>query len=283
LATVAVIGSAIGAPVWLLAHRVAAEIASGGEVVFLEWVYVPRILADHFATLLIWSGAYLAASHWRDARDREQKAVEGTALAHQAQLELLRYQLNPHFLFNALASIRALVLTDPATAHRMITEFSELLRASLRRPTSARVALADEVAMARRYLEIETMRFGDALDTTIVIPREADAALVPEFILQPLVENAIKHGKPAPNRVLTVSVSAAVTGSSLALEVANTGSLAPARSGRAPSTADGDRRGIGLQMVRARLEAEYPGTHGFDLEQDGAFVRARVRLPLMRA
>lgn len=140
------------------------------------------------ATIVLWRV-------WWRASERERREVELQRSLVEAQLTALRLQLQPHFLFNALNTISATMYDDPRRADTMLTELSELLRASLRAEKDGEVPLGEELAIAERYVRLQRERFGDRLEVTIDVPAECVPALVPVLSLQPLLENAVRHGR----------------------------------------------------------------------------------------
>jgi LytS/YehU family sensor histidine kinase len=238
---------------------------------------------DSVVVLGAWTAAYFGIQAWRQAEASAREADTARARADRAQLDALRYQLNPHFLFNALSSIRALISEDQTAARAMVTKFSEMLRNSLDGSSSGEIPLGDEIAAVRNYLEIERIRFEESLDVGIEIAPRAAQCLVPALILHPLVENAIAHGRRDGTEPLHVRIRAGVTTTGCRIEIANTGILdgtpASAGSPRAlPSHSNGHRRTVGVASVRERLALLYPGHHTFVLEQDGPWVRATIEI-----
>ena len=214
----------------------------------------------------------------RRAQERERRALAAEARFAEARLEALRMQINPHFLFNALNGIATLIHLDPPAADVMLGHLGELLRASLDDANAGEVPLRRELDFVRRYLAIEQARFGDRLRVDEHIADEVLDAPVPAFILQPLVENAIKHGISSVRGPGVVTLVAARDGDQLRLEVLDTGP-GPA----APTATEGAKpgTGIGLANIRARLEQLYPGRHEFALlAGDGGGCMARLTLPL---
>ena len=217
----------------------------------------------------------LAISYFRQARDREQLE----ARLERAQLQTLKLQLQPHFLFNTLNTITALIGVDPRVAERMVSGLSELLRLSLRNAGEQEVPLSRELELLEHYVDIQQIRFRDRLTVTLEVAPDAMQALVPNFILQPLVENAIRHGigpRAAPGHV---DVRAYRENGSLHLRVADNGVGERVR----PFEATGE--GIGLGNTKARLEHLYGSAHAFSARggSTGGFVvdivipfRARV-------
>ncbi len=226
-----------------------------------------------FAVLAI---AVLAAVLYRlRVRRLEVRERLRTALV-EAQLDALQFQLRPHFLFNTLNSILPLVGKDPDRARQMVVRLGDLLRVSLRSEDTPVISLEEEIAILEKYLSIEQVRFRDRLEVTIAIDPEAADASVPSFLLQPLVENAIKHGLPGRDGRGRITVTARVEGGELAVTVADNG---PGPRASAIDTSGG----IGLRNTRRRLEALYPGRHRLELVAgaDGG-AELKVRIPLTR-
>lgn len=240
----------------------------------LSHAKLPENVLNYSITLLAWSALYFGIKFWREwrrewQRERE-KALQSAALVQKAQLAMLRYQLNPHFLFNALNSIRASVNEDGNRARQMITQLSDFLRHSLVDSEKKEIPLREELEAARNYLAIEKIRFEEDLEIEFEVEEKAGEFLVPCFLLNPLVENAIKHGLPASSEPLKIKISARLEGESLILKVANTGKL--------KNLPDLNGTKIGLKNVRERLEKLFGEKGNFELKQDGEFVVARIEI-----
>jgi sensor histidine kinase YesM len=215
--------------------------------------------------------AWHAMTFWREARDRQVRTLQLESMLHQAQLEALRSQLNPHFLFNSLHSIAELVHANPKLAEQLIVRLGELLRQVLDSSTRQEMSLTEELDFIRGYVEIEQMRLGERLRVEWDIAPDALQVSVPSLVLQPLVENAIQHGIAATSAPGTLTLRARREGDVLQVEVADSGpGLAPGMPPRA--------QGIGLANTRARLQRLYGGRQAFELLH-GAGLVVRLRIP----
>lgn len=230
----------------------------------------PRVVLDFAMTLTAWSAIYFGFKYWQKWQTEQENALKSSALANKAQLEMLRYQLNPHFLFNALNSIRASVDEDSARAKQMITQLSEFLRYSLLGESEKKIPLREELEAVKNYLAIEKIRFEEKLTVEFDVETKAEDFKVPCFLLNPLVENAIKHGLQTSAKPLKIKLSANVFDNKLLLEVANSGEL---RNGF-----DSNGTKIGLKNVRERLEKLFGENSKFELKQEGDFVKARIEI-----
>jgi two-component system LytT family sensor kinase len=232
--------------------------------------------------LIGWSLVRLGFQYNTALREQREQALRAVAAARDAQLRMLAYQLNPHFLFNALNSIRALINEDAQRAREMVTALSGYLRYALvERPLHVAL-LEEEVESVRGYLAIEQVRFEERLDAQVDIDPAALRCEVPAFLLNPLVENAVKHGVAAPNWPLVVRVRARlVEPDRLMLMVENSGEWKgkALRARVAGERDDGELGGLGLANVRARLRAIYPGDHRVGMEHGCGRVRFMVELP----
>jgi two-component system, LytTR family, sensor kinase len=225
-------------------------------------------------TLVAWSALFFSFVY-RERADREaERALRATALATEAQLAMLRYQVNPHFLFNSLNSLRSLIAENPAAARDMVTGLSELFRYSLRTTRDGDLTVADEIEAIRNYLDIHTIRFEDQLHASVVVDEAAAATRLPGFLIHPLVENAVKYGLETSARPLRIDVRAAKEGEKLHVEVNNTGRWL------VDGSKNGRGTGTGLRNLRERLHHLYPGRHALDISHDDGWVRARLTIEL---
>jgi Putative regulator of cell autolysis len=216
--------------------------------------------------------AWHAVTHFREAKERRLEAAELGALLQKAQLQALRSQLNPHFLFNTLHSIAELIHENPRQAEQMVLQLGELLRKSLE-TQALEVPLSEELDFIRSYLAIEQTRLGDRLEVRWHIDPAALVARVPSLILQPIVENAIRHGIAAAPQGGRLEIAAARVGDQLRLEVRDNG---PGLNSAADRPVSGG--GIGVGHTRARLERLYGSRASFQLT-GGPGVVASMTLP----
>ena len=228
----------------------------------------PRVALIFAVTLMAWSAIYLGIKYWKQSLAERENALQAMILAEKAQLEMLRYQVNPHFLFNAMNSIRASIDEDKDRAKQMVTQLSEFLRHSLLNGETKEIPLREELEAVQNYLAIEKIRFEEDLEIEFDIDEDAKDVKVPGFLLNPLVENAIKHGFQTSPKPLKINIKATLNGAHLLLEVTNTGHLDDKTNSR------GTR--IGLKNVRERLEKLFPKKSSFELFKKDDFVIARI-------
>jgi len=226
-----------------------------------------------FFFFLAWAVLYVALSYATRVRQAERSAALYRAAAQSAQLRALRYQINPHFLFNTLNSLSTLILRQRnADAERMIMNLAAFFRTSLTGDPTEDVTLAEEIRTQRLYLDIEQNRFPERLLVTIDVPPELEAAMVPGFILQPLVENAIKYGVSRSTNPVTIAIRARIEDGMLVVSVVDDG---------CPSTEAPSGTGVGLRNVTDRLAARFDGDASmtYGPRPEGGF-RVDLRLPL---
>jgi len=220
------------------------------------------ILLD-FALLAAWTALYYGINYFLLLEDeiRLRERLEGQASS--AQLAMLRYQLNPHFLFNTLNSISTLVLLKQTErANAMLARLSSFLRYTLANEPTAKVTLAQEVETLKLYLEIEKMRFEDRLRPHFRIEPETIGARLPSLLLQPLIENAIKYAVTPAENGADIWITAAREGHAVRIEVADNGNGDGAEIAASPST------GVGLANIRDRLSQAYSGGHRFETRKN---------------
>ncbi|MCB2076503.1 MAG: histidine kinase [Novosphingobium sp.] len=218
-----------------------------------HWQEITDVAIARYFLLVAWAALYQSLVAGERMRGAERRAGESQRAAKAAELRSLRYQVNPHFLFNSLNSLSALVLTGKADkAEQMIQTISTFYRRSLASDPTGDVPLAEEFAQQRSYLEIEEVRFPQRLRTIYDLPPELESACVPGMILQPLVENSVKYAVAPTSRTITIRISARAEGDRIVVTVSDDGNGETATGLPPPSS-----HGIGLQNVRQRLEARF--------------------------
>ena len=282
---IAMLGVVTLAVLWYAVFFNTARLWAPAGTPGLVWSTLPHASWDSVVVLGGWSAGYFGVRAWRRADASARQAAAATTRAERAQLDALRYQLNPHFLFNALSSIRTLISEDQTRARDMVTSFAHMLRRSLDDSGAAEIPLGEELAGIEEYLAIERVRFEHNLNVAVEATPTAIAALVPTFLLHPLVENALTHGVQTDGGPLRIRVRADATPTQVRIEVANSGRLPRVeqtveRAGMASGAiASGTgRRAVGIASVRERLALLHPEQHRFDLVQDGPWVRATIEI-----
>ncbi|MGB2040954.1 MAG: sensor histidine kinase [Porticoccaceae bacterium] len=245
----------------------------GSILIFVCWVafyhgvkYYQLLQAEHETLLTV------AAEN----KEQQLRRSRAETIAHEAQLKMLRYQLNPHFLFNTLNAISALVqVKKSSTANSMIVQLSDFLRYSLDNDPIKRVSLEQELDALKLYLNIEKTRFGDRLELEFDIQPEANAVLVPSLILQPLIENAIKYAVAPVEAGGTLSIAARLDGHYLEIEITDTG------PGLDNLEVEQNSVGVGLRNTIDRLHEFYGDSYSFKLEHaKPSGLKVYMRLPL---
>jgi len=213
--------------------------------------------------MLAWSALYFAIKSYRIFQEVRESALKSAAMAHEAQLKMLRYQLNPHFLFNTLNAISTLVLEqNTELANRMVTKLSSFLRYSLDNDPMQKITLEQELQALQLYLDIEKVRFEERLSLQLSIGETAKDALIPSLLLQPLIENAIKYGIARAEGGGHLSISARVFTGDLLIEVSDDGPGCELVNGHIP-----DAKGVGLSNTRERLATLYGSEHSIKLSK----------------
>jgi len=222
-----------------------------------------------------WSGLYFGIKfliEWNEQKEQTQIAY---TLAQKAQLQMLRYQINPHFLFNSLNSIRALISENKVNAKGMITELAEFLRYSLLSENYMEVPLNQEIAAIRHYYAIEKRRFESKLNIDFVIDQRANDFPIISFLIHPLVENAIKYGMRTSSMPVKIKVKVDLNDGNLKVAVHNTGRwIEPLPDNNTPE----DSTGTGLKNVRHRLQSAYPDRHTFNIDKSDDSVCVRFEI-----
>jgi sensor histidine kinase YesM len=210
--------------------------------------------------ILLWSVLYLGYKVWEEWNEQKFQIEHERALLKTSQLEMLKYQLNPHFLFNTLSSLRGLINTEPAKAKEIVTHISEFLRYSLLEGKNNEVQLIKEIEIIKLYLSIEQIRYNEDLAVEFNISPETNDFMIPIFLMHPLVENAVKHGMQTSSLPLKIFINSSFTGHSILLEVINSGKwIEKGQNIKVNST------GLGLINIQKRLEHSFPDNHSFEI------------------
>ena len=229
---------------------------------FYVWIY------------MAWAALYAVVINAADLRERDRRLATAEREAQQAQLAALRLQIHPHFLFNALNALSGLVaLGRQPEAERMILNLSSFLRRTLTSDPDQLTSLQEEIEVQMMYLGIEQVRFSDRLRIDCSLPEDCKQALVPKLILQPLVENAIKHGLAPTDGIVTVSVGATRRGNVLEVWIKDDGAM---NHDSVPGF------GIGLRNVRDRLKALFGDEASLNAGREGAGWVSRILIPWMK-
>ncbi len=241
------------------------------------------IFANHFHENVLAYGAIVSAwyalDHYDRFRDRERRAAELEAHLVRARLQALKMQLHPHFLFNTLNGVAALIYEKPKAAHRMLARLSELLRMSLEDEGAQEISLRSELEFIRRYLELEQIRFENRLAVELDIAADTLDAAVPNLVLQPILENAIRHGIAPFSKPGKIWIHAHRDNGQLHLRVTDNG------PGLTEPKASPERLGVGLTNTRARLRELYGNEHKIELrtsENGGLTVEIAIPFRLAR-
>ena len=240
------------------------------------WLMYTQSSVWAFYIILSWSGLYFGIKYYQMLQKERQNVLKANTVAHQAQLKMLRYQLNPHFLFNTLNAISTLILVkENEVANGMVTKLSEFLRYSLDKDPMKRVTLQSEIHALTLYLDIEKVRFEERLQVHFNIEEECRQALVPSMILQPLAENAIKHAIAVQEQGGSITVSVSRFGNDLLVELADDGPGAEIKDGNLFREC-----GVGLVNSRERLQALYRDNFSLVVSNNQpSGVKVNIRIP----
>jgi sensor histidine kinase YesM len=287
--TVTALAVAILALVWTVV-RIAAFIYITSAPGTWIWADFGGWYFSSFLVYLCWVALYFGNKYYFRAQSEQRERLEAIARvkeeqlkrmqaeadARTSQLGMLRYQLNPHFLFNTLNTVSALIrVKDDRTARKMISRLGDFLRYSLESDPAAMIPLQQEIEALMLYLDIEKVRFGERLKLDFEVDGPAADARVPSLLLQPLVENSVKHAIGANERGGTIGLRATVSGGELHLVLTDTGPGEPVRAGAPPSG-----RRVGLENTLQRLKTLYNDAYVFDIERrEPAGVRITIHIP----
>jgi two-component system LytT family sensor kinase len=243
------------------------------EKIFREEA-VFAVIYFRVAICLAWSALYFGIKLWRENGDRAIRMALLESQSKSAELQMLRSQINPHFLFNALNSIQAEVGNPNGSAQQAVQGLADFLRYSLAHRKDDFVTIGDEVDALASYLAVEKVRFREDLEFEMQVDEAIRTATVPGIFLQPLAENAIKYGRKSSIRPLKLRIEVApIPPNSLRLKVANTGEWVEPSERRKVG-------GLGIENLRTRLDLLYPGKYRFEIHADDGWVTIEIDIPL---
>ena len=241
-----------------------------------EWFMYFTNSINSLIMVVCWSGLYFGIKNFQMLQIEKQNALKASTMAHQAHLKMLRYQLNPHFLFNTLNAISTLILMkENKTADGMVSRLSDFLRYSLDKDPIKKVPLKQEIQALELYLDIEKVRFDERLTVHWDIQTSSQDALVPSLILQPLIENAIKYAISRMEQGGTITIVAKAFGRDLLLEVSDNGPGAEIKNGQLSRA-----HGVGLPNIQERLQSLYGKDFSFVISHNQPTgVKVSIRIP----
>ncbi len=279
--TVVVSSMVLAAIWWVIRNKlyyimVAPEKAHKSPPITDIYTYFSSGVGVAFALMICWSAAYFAIKYYQQMLAERERALKADSMAQSAQLKMLRYQLNPHFLFNTLNAISTLVLLkENDTANTMVTRLSSFLRYSLDSDPMARVTLSQEVDALQLYLDIEKVRFEERLRFEVEMDEASRSGLIPSLLLQPLVENSIKYAISANEDGGTIGVSAKVFADELLIELTDDGPGLPENYHLRVSSS-----GVGISNTRDRLRELFGKNQSFQVaNRKSGGVRISIRIP----
>ena len=240
-----------------------------------EWYMYFTNTVNSLIMIGCWTGLYFGIKNYQMLLKEKQNSLRATTMAHQAHIKMLRYQLNPHFLFTLNAISTLILMKENKTAEDMVSRLSDFLRYSLDKDPIKKVPLRQEIEALKLYLEIEKVRFEDRLTVIWDIQPNANEALVPSLILQPLIENAIKYAISKLEDGGCIAVSAKVFGRDMMLEVTDNGPGADLDNGQMYRA-----NGVGLQNIQERLASLYKNDFSFSISNNQpSGIKVCIRIP----
>ncbi len=245
-----------------------------GRGPFKQLNWLPSVIFQWTSTIFFWTVIYFGVHYFEKYRQTEMEKLQLAIVAKESQLQGLVSQINPHFIFNCLNSLRALIVEDPQRAQNMVTQVAALLRYSLQSGKTFTVPLEEEMEIVNTYLQLEAIRFEERLAIELATPPETLGVQVPPMLLQSLVENGVKHGIEKLPEGGRISVTSRMNENTLKIEIMNSGRLLEGSN----STQ------IGLVNARERLRLIYGSQAALDLKNDGPdSVLAEITIPVQRS
>ena len=259
-----------------VAHIIAIFMNPAESDRIIKAIFTFNYIAFRFTQILplvtSWSFLYFGIKFWLDWSYERDRAEKLDLLAQSAQLQMLRYQVNPHFLFNSFSSLRALIRSNQIKAEEMVSKLSDFYRYSLTIKNDIEVSLFEEIQAVENFFEIEKIRFGDKLEYYITIDPLAEEYPVPCFTIHPLIENAVKYGMKTSELPLVIKIDAFVKNNNLIICVSNSGKWLKQTSNNVQGT------NTGLENIKSRLEYSYPNNHKIDIKEEDGFVKVIIEI-----
>lgn len=265
-----ILSSFVLSVVFYALHTLVSDLLILGKAFAFEWLDILQNLINLSANYILWTLLYWSFHFIENYRKEEIKNLKWQATINEMELNKIKSQLNPHFIFNSMNSIRAMVDENPIKAKSLITQFSNILRSSLYMERKPLIPFADELSLVKDYLDLEKARLENRLDFELSIDDSCYAFEVPPLLIQTLVENGIKHGISQRQSGGELKLKAKVDEEKLLVEIANTGELSLNRNGKT---------GIGLKLSGQRLKLLYGARARLDISSQGDKVIASLMLP----
>jgi hypothetical protein len=272
LALVVIIYSSLAAIIWTYSFVIISHFLNG-ELAKAPFYILAHLFEINVISIILWSCLYTGYKIWEEWNDQKYQLEHERALLRTSQLEMLKYQLNPHFLFNTLSSLRGLITADPVKAKAMVTHISEFLRYSLLEGKNNEVQFIKEIEIIKQYLNIEQVRYNEDLLVEFDVSPETNDLMIPIFLIHPLVENAVKHGMQTSKLPLNIFIHSKIENHTLIIEVKNSGNWIDKdpQNGAIYS-------GIGLQNIKKRLEHSFPDRYTFEIVKEPEFVKVVIKI-----
>jgi LytS/YehU family sensor histidine kinase len=246
--------------------------AMGLSIIKLNLVKITELVINFSVVFAVWNVIYFGFQYFQNYKQSEINALKYFAASKESELNNLKAQLNPHFIFNCMNSIRALIDENPDKAKAAVTQLSNILRNTLLIDKSPEINLKDEISLVNDYLQLEKIRYEERLNYFFDISEEAGLCLIPPFIIQTQVENAIKHGISKIPGNGNIYIKAFVNDQFLTISVCNTGKM----SNDKPLT------GVGFKNSKQRLELLYGKSSSIDIREQDNNVHVVMRIPLLK-
>jgi LytS/YehU family sensor histidine kinase len=245
----------------------------GLDFKILGFDIIQKITPSYMAGYSLYIAIYFFTHYGLEYKEQREKTLKANALANEAQLQMLQYQINPHFLFNSLNTIQSMVEIDKDRAKEMIADLSVFFRHTLSGKNQVFISLKEELDALNKYLSIQKERFKDRLQVSFDIDKQSLGKNIPAFLIHPLVENSIKYGFSSTNNILELVIKTKLISNKLSITVKNAGKLVTtdrSKENKISSTK------TGIENIKKRLSLLYPNNHKFELFEEDDYVTAKI-------